>query len=447
MADPGMLSQILGLVDQGMSPQEAKSALEQARLMEMAKMTPAQQSYYGVAESGSRMASGLGRLLGGGQEEDAMLRKASDFASMRNQIDPTSSSSLAAASKQMYSLGFKAQGDMYAKMALEAEKQKSEINLKGAQTLKTSAESQEIFDKRAAKNSRVQMLKEAGFSDNEANGIASNDAAFAKQVENKNIPTPADYAVQAVKLGFGSKSKLSDYTPEQMNAMEKAVFAHKAGVAQAGAAINKPVDVAAIIKEIGTTQDIKDKANVWKTAGDAYKMQVPMVEKLKEVRNNLPTTFTGAFSDTALQFGKGLSALGVPVDENKLSNTEYMNSVSSQVLQTIARNFPGSLAVKEMEQLVKSKFNSQQQIKTISRILGDLQTEIEAGTKSYEQLAKLPETERYTKDLNLLTGQNFNKIKKYRALEDKARDALKTGKPMPKAEVDEARQLQKELGE
>jgi hypothetical protein len=168
--------------------------------------------------------------------------------------------------------------------------------------------------------------------------------------------------------------------------------------------------------------------------------------KLKEVKANLPATFTGSFSETALQFGKALSALGVPIDENKLSNTEYMNSVSSQVLQTIARNFPGSLAVKEMDQLVKSKFSSPQQIKTIARILNDLQTEIEAGTKSYEQLAKLPETERYSKDLNLLTGQNFSKLKRYRALEDKAKEALKTRQPMTKAEVEEARKLQQELG-
>jgi hypothetical protein len=77
--------------------------------------------------------------------------------------------------------------------------------------------------------------------------------------------------------------------------------------------------------------------------------------------------------------------------------------------------------------------------------LNDLQTEIEAGTKSYEQLAKLPETERYSKDLNLLTGQNFTKLKRYRDLEDKGRSALKTKQPMTKAEVEEAQKLQKEL--
>ena len=433
------------------TPEEMQRQLTEQKALQFATMTPQQQASYNIYKNTGNLGRGLAGAMGV-DVQDPAVRQATMLRQLAMQYDTNTPEGLKQMAQALQAtnpeLGMRVMQQAQAMEEQQAKlaKEQADIKLKGAQTLEAGAKGQEIFDKRAAVNSRVQMLVDAGLKDSEARGIASNDTAFSKYVENKNIPTPSDYAIQAGKLGYGVKAKLSDYTPDQIKEMEKGVFAHKAGIAQAGAAINKPVDVAAIIKEIGTREDVKGKSEVWKAAGDAYKMQVPMVEKLKEVRNNLPTTFTGAFSDTALQFGKGLSALGVPVDENKLSNTEYMNSVSSQVLQTIARNFPGSLAVKEMEQLVKSKFNSQQQIKTISRILGDLQTEIEAGTKSYEQLAKLPETERYTKDLNLLTGQNFNKIKKYRALEDKARDALKTGKPMPKDEVDEARQLQKELG-
>lgn len=432
------------------TPEEMQNALMEQKATQFAGLTPDQQ----LSMMGYKGGSALGRGLAGAfgvQVQDPAIQRATRLRQLASEYNTNTAKGLrdmaaalqATDPESAFQLIQRAQS--METQAIETQGKQTEISLKSAQAVKAGAEGQEIFDKQAAKGARVQMLKDAGLGESEATGIASNDSAFAKYVENKKVPVPSEYAVQAQKLGYTAKPYLSDYTPDQVKQMEKGVFAYKAGIAQAGAAINKPVDVAAIIKEIGTREDVKGKSEVWKAAGDAYKMQVPMVEKLKEVRNSLPTTFTGAFSETALQFGKGLSALGVPVDENKLSNTEYMNSVSSQVLQTIARNFPGSLAVKEMEQLVKSKFNSQQQIKTISRILGDLQTEIEAGTKSYEQLAKLPETERYTKDLNLLTGQNFNKIKKYRALEDKARDALKTGQPMTKAEVEEAKQLQKEL--
>ena len=433
------------------TPEEMQRQLTEQKAMQFATMSPQQQMSYNIYKNTGNLGRGLAGAFGV-DVQDPAIKRATMLRQMASQYDTNTPEGLRQMAQALQAtdpeLGFQV---MQRAQAMEEATQKlrkeeADIKLKGAQTAKTGYETQELSDKQASKNARVQMLKDAGLGDSEARGIASNDSAFAKYIETKKVPVPSEYAVQAQKLGYTAKPYLSDYTPEQVKEMEKGVFAYKAGIAQAGATVNKPVDVAAIIKQIGTTEDLKDKANVWKAAGDAYKMQVPMIEKLKEVRNNLPATFTGSFSETALQFGKALSAFGVPVDEAKLSNTEYMNSVSSQVLQTIARNFPGSLAVKEMDQLVKSKFNSAQQIKTISRILGDLQTEIEAGTKSYEQLAKLPETERYTKDLNLLTGQNFTKLKRYRALEDKGRAAMKSGQPMSKAEVEEAKKLQQELG-
>jgi hypothetical protein len=440
------------------TPEEMQQQATQAKAIQFAQLTPDQQ----LGVMGYKGGANLGRGLAGAfgvETQDPTIQRATRLRQLASQyntntaqglremaaaLQPTDPESAFQLIQRAMTMDEAAQKSR--KEEAEIKVKQADVTLKGAQTTKAGQEVQKIVDEQAAKGSRVQMLKDAGLGDSEAMGIASNDSAFAKYIETKKVPVPSEYAVQAQKLGYTAKPYLSDYTPDQIKQMEKGVFAYKAGIAQAGATVNKPVDVAAIIKEIGTTQDIKGKADIWKLAGEAYKTQVPMIEKLKEVKANLPATFTGSFSETALQFGKALSALGVPIDENKLSNTEYMNSVSSQVLQTIARNFPGSLAVKEMDQLVKSKFSSPQQIKTIARILGDLQTEIEAGTKSYEQLAKLPETERYSKDLNLLTGQNYTKLKRYRALEDKAITAKKTKQPMSKAEFDEAQKLKQELG-
>jgi len=147
-----------------------------------------------------------------------------------------------------------------------------------------------------------------------------------------------------------------------------------------------------------------------------------MVTKLDAVEAALPKTFTGSFADTALSFGKTMSALGLPVDETKLSNTEYMNNVSSQVVQTIARNFPGSLAVKELEELKRSKFNSQQQMQTIMRVLKDLKKEMGASVKTYEQMAKMPQAQRYDTDFNSLYGKNLDMA----TLEDKVKSGTAT---------------------
>jgi hypothetical protein len=408
--------------------------LDEQRAAKFAEQTQEQR----LAGMGYQAGAGLGRAVAGmfgADTTDPVVRKASQVRQLASQFDTTQPEGMMKFAQAVQAID--------PNLAVQAAQQAASMSKGLADVDKIKAETEAKTQETSGKQARVSTLVSSGLSQKEAEGIASSDTAFSNYVKAKKVETNNEQASAARALGFEAKPYLSDYSQSEMSKILDKVQQNKVSVAQASA--QKPVDVAAIIREIGTTQDVKGKAEAWKAAGDAYKMQVPMIEKLKEVKDALPKTFTGSFADMTLQFGKGLSAFGIPVDRNKLSNTEYMNGVSAQVLQTIARNFPGSLAVKEMDQLVKSKFSSQQQIETITRVINDLQTEIEAGTKSYEQLAKLPETERYTKDLNLLTGQNFSKLKRYRALEQKA-NSLSGGQKMTAKEVEEAKKLQADLG-
>jgi hypothetical protein len=417
------------------TPEEMQRQMTEQKALQFAQMSPQQQTSYNIYKNTGNLGRGLAGAFGV-DVQDPAIKRATMLRQMASQFDTNSVEGLKQMAQALQGtdpeLGFQV---MQRAQALEMSQAKLEAE--------KALTSQRNREKAAA--DPLQKIIESG-------KYTPESIAKYKQTENisdlKLLEKPeakTSYGAEADRAAKAKYGKnFSELTQDEAAVIDTLLESRNVKKAAAGA--GKPVDVASIIKEIGTKEDIKGKSEAWKAAGDAYKTQVPMIEKLKEVKSNLPATFTGSFSETALQFGKALSAFGVPVDENKLSNTEYMNSVSSQVLQTIARNFPGSLAVKEMDQLVKSKFSSPQQIKTIARILSDLQTEIEAGTKSYEQLAKLPETERYSKDLNLLTGQNFAKLKRYRALEDKAKEALRTKQPMTKAEVEEAKKLQQELG-
>ena len=416
------------------TPEEMQRQMTEQKALQFAQMTPQQQTSYNIYKNTGNLGRGLAGAFGV-DVQDPAIKRATMLRQMASQFDTNSVEGLKQMAQALQGtdpeLGFQV---MQRAQALEMSNQK-------LITEQATAAS------KLAEKLTPEQKNAAGIADQEANrGTPEWNTAYKRELNRLTAKAEGkiNYGAETERISKAQFNKpYSELTQEQAAKVDKIV--EQRDLSSSAAKASKPVDVASIIKEIGTKEDIKGKSEAWKNAGDAYKTQVPMIEKLKEVRNNLPATFTGSFSETALQFGKALSAFGVPVDEAKLSNTEYMNSVSSQVLQTIARNFPGSLAVKEMDQLVKSKFSSPQQIKTISRILSDLQTEIEAGTKSYEQLAKLPETERYSKDLNLLTGQNFTKLKRYRALEDKGRAAMKSGQPMSRAEVEEAKKLQQEL--
>lgn len=416
-----------------LSPQEMQAQLLEQRASQFAQLDPNQQLAQMSYKAGANLGSGLAGAFGV-DVQDPTIKRATKLRELASQYNTNTAQGLrqVAAALQTTDPDMAMQlSQRAAAMDLEAAKLQSEQALAAQRGREKQAADpfQKLLESGKFTPESLAKYKE---SQNPA------DLALATKESKTSYGAEAD---RAAKANFGKD--FADLTQAEAKSIDNLLEAR--GLTKAKASASKPVDVASIIKEIGTKEDIKDKAKTWKDAGDAYRLQVPMIAKLQEVKEALPKTFTGSFSETALQFGKGLSALGIPVDRTKLANTEYMNSVSSQVLQTIARNFPGSLAVKEMDQLVKSKFNSQQQIETVSRILGDLQTEIEAGTKSYEQLAKLPETERYNKDLNLLTGQNFNKLKRYRALEQKAK-SLTTGQKMSKQEIEEAKKLQSELG-
>lgn len=417
-----------------MSPQEMQTELLNKRAAEFTQLTPDQQLGMMAYKAGSGVGTGLAGAFGV-QTQDPTIQRATKLRELAGQYNTNT----AAGIRQMAD----ALRTQDPEMALQLSQKAAAMELEAAKlTSEQALAAQRGRERQAASvedKTFVELAKKATPKSVAAAIQAGNDISLLEVPEAVKVSTYGQILKDA-----GFKEGTPEFQAKMKTFAEAELESTKKGKATT---INmpKPVDVANIIKEIGTKEDIKDKAATWKAAGDAYKMQVPMIAKLQEVKEALPKTFTGSFSDTALQFGKGLSALGIPVDRSKLANTEYMNSVSSQVLQTIARNFPGSLAVKEMDQLVKSKFNSQQQIETVSRILGDLQTEIEAGTKSYEQLAKLPETERYSKDLNYLTGQNFNKLKRYRALEQKA-NSLSGGQKMTKQEIEEAKKLQSDLG-
>jgi hypothetical protein len=103
-----------------------------------------------------------------------------------------------------------------------------------------------------------------------------------------------------------------------------------------------------------------------------------------------------------------------------------------------------------MDQLIKSKPNSQQQVTTIVKILDGLKKEMKSNVIAYEQLAKLPESERYGKNFNLVQADAFRKLTRYEALVKKAQQAKAdtSGKTrLTKEEIAEAQSLQQELGE
>ena len=200
------------------------------------------------------------------------------------------------------------------------------------------------------------------------------------------------------------------------------------------------IDLGGAFNKAFEAADAKAQADEWNRAGASYATAIPLLNQIDRVEQIVPNAFTGKFAEGKLGLSKALGAFGINISD-KASDTEYVNAISAKLVQQIARAFPGSLAVKELDQLVKSKPNVAQEASTILRLLGDIRDEIQSQTITYEQLSKVDKPERHKTNPNILQGQNYSKLRRYRDITARAIAGT--------ASVDEAReamQIKQELG-
>ena len=236
-----------------------------------------------------------------------------------------------------------------------------------------------------------------------------------------------------VDLSIKSKTGALDKTEKaELDSLKElmTIKSPKGQTIDLGGAFNKAFEAA----------DAKAQAEAWDKAGASYKTAIPLLNQISRVEQIVPNAFTGKFAEGKLGLSKALGAFGINISD-RAEDTEYLSAISSKLVQQIAKVFPGSLAVKELDQLIKSKPNVSQQAGTILRLFGEIRDEIQSETLTYEQLSKLSKPERHNTNPNILTGQNYSKLRRYRDITARAIAGT--------ASVDEAReamQIKQELG-
>lgn len=132
----------------------------------------------------------------------------------------------------------------------------------------------------------------------------------------------------------------------------------------------------------------QEKAQAWALAGKVYKDNASILSTIDEFKTTAPKAFLGTGAGAQKEISKAFGALGIPISE-RASNTELLEAFSSNFVQKIAKNFPGSQAIKELEQLVKSQPNFKQELPTITRLLDRFRDERLADQLTYQQMLSL----------------------------------------------------------
>lgn len=440
--------------------QQSQQARADQQAFQYAQMTPFQQANYAIGRGANMLGGAIGRGLGG---EDPELARISARQQVLKQLDLTNPASLASGVDL-----FTKSGDIQAAQALASQAQA--LQKAQAETKKIGQEATKLGFENLSKQGQVQQLMtQFGMDQTQATAVASSPDLFKQyltpktqqgfdllktgkfspesiqnwtegkgslEVIEKMVKPEQNFISKAVEMGFGEKSKYGDYTPEQVAKINTALFNENIAAKQAGAMAIK-IPLGDVLQKVFQSREAEDSAKAFGLAGDAYTLTIPMIKKLETVESTVNNAFTGAGQNAKLALSKGLSALGVKVSD-RATDTEIADAVSAQVVQQIAKVFPGSQSNKELDQLLKSKFNLQQELPTILRLVGQIKDEMLAQTKTYEQMANLPATDRTTFNPKLAQGQNYQKIQKYRDYEKKYLN--KTITPEERAEAAKLKQ-------
>jgi len=452
--------------------QEQRDQMARQRAMQLARLDPLEQASYGAARAGQQLGGAFASAMG---VEDPQMRLISQRNALARQFDTNTPQGLL-----QYSNALQAAGDVQG-AAIAADRYRAiqgslvEQAQKYATTQKTVAETGDISRKAMDRTAAIsQLITKFNLSEDEASAVASNPDLVKQYLSPKTAQgldllktgrfTPEsvakwsagtgtlelvdmttkpseDWLKTARELGLPAKKTFNDYTPEQVAQVNKLEFDRQLKSKIAGAPkTTVDTNLPGLLAQIQSSQEAKDQGVLWSKAGEQYKAQIGLTKDLSDFRKLAPDAFTGAGAATLTNLSRVLGALNVPISE-KASNTEYLEALKSSFVQKIARNFPGSQALKELEQLILSQPNVSQQLPTIMRLISRGLDEAKAEIATYEQLAALPEAERYKTNSNIVFGKIRNDIDTYRTIEQKAIKGQAS-----KEEALKAKELKERLG-
>lgn len=408
--------------------------MAEAKALQFSQMSPQQQMQYNIYRNVNRLGRGVAGLLGA-EVEDPTMKKASQLRQLASQFDTTTAEGMMQYAQALRSID--------PNLAVQAAQQAQAMMKTEAEIGSTRAlEQQRLREKQAV--DPFQKLVEQGIYTPESlakykeSGLVTDLRRYEKPKE------PADRKTSTVTAG-GRKLLIDDITGETIKDLGPAGKTLEESLGVGLGMIGKAL-AAGQKKEAEETAGFAAKdfnalgSSV--AAGTASKRNVTVLE------NAMKNAFTGKFSDVKEGVVTGLEGLGIKVGEDlkqAASNTQLVNAMGTRYVFPLVKNFPGSLAAKELDRLEKTAPNSLQQPETIQTLLNLLKQDLAENEYTYNKAKQYKEQNK-----GFVTGFNQADAKiefqnKLTDLRNKVQSVRRAGTMTP-AQRDEINALKKELG-
>lgn len=386
---------------------QKRQAAMRDRALAFAQLSPMQQADYGFYRGGQQLGDVVGGALGG---QDPQLRMIGLQQQILSELDPSDpEQQLRVAQKYAQTAP-----DLAMKIAESARKSMSEMALT----------TQRLREKQGA-DPFEQLLRSGKYTPaSMATYKVSGNVADLREVESPD-KVPADIQkARLVAQSKGLKEGTKEYNDELVKQLEKTdkrpteeIFdlmaeldvldpvkdKKKYDIVQAR--IDKLTKGKSLEESLGEGLGMLGKALAagqkkeaeetgkytaenFKNLGSAVAAGTASKRNIATLETSLENAFTGKFAEGKEAVVGALISLGIPVGsdlKNATSNTQLIQAMGTRYIFPLVKNYPGSLAAKELASLEKTAPNALQQPETIKRLVGLLKVDLAENEYTYNR--------------------------------------------------------------
>ena len=480
-----MASDILGLFTSPQQYQQNQLTQFQNRAAQEVQLNPFQQAALGARTAGYQLGQGIGGALGG---QDPQLQLISRRQTLASQLDPSDPQSYmkvakiaADAGDQQFAIAISdagreaavkvAQANKERQLAVPADIQKLQMipQIQNAIAQYKSMEqtpevTQQIANLETMLSTIVPKQKTEATPDSiqiasrlalqkGAEGTPEFNAEFNSQLTRLTTKETKPLAKEEI---FDLVDKLKTLDPVKDKFEYDTLKARVEKLTTKGKSIEETLGegLGVLGKALAAGQKKEAEAigtfsaESFKNLGSAVAASTASRRNIAILESALQNAFTGKFAEGKESAVGALIALGVPVGsdlKNATSNTQLIQAMGTRYIFPLVKNYPGSLAAKELASLEKTAPNALQQPETIQRLVNLLKVDLAENEYTYGKAKEF-------KQSNKGSLINFNEAdsriefqNKFGKLQELV-NGVKRKKSKTREEDAEINQLKKELG-
>jgi len=323
-----------------MLPEEMQQQLIRQRAADFARLEPSQQLAQAQYTMSANAGQGLAKAMGVDIEDPRMKRQSQLQALSRGL--PSTPAGLRTYAERLEAT------DIFKKEALDARNEADRIEKEQSITTKN-------LRQRPEKESELAMLQ------------AERADAVAKYGENDPRVKQYDGRIAKITTGKSMGQEIGEGISNAFGLLGKAL----------GPALKKEGE--------GTGEFAAKDFNA---LGSAVASGTASKRNLATLETALQNSFTGKFADSKESVITSLTGLGIPVGDDlkqAASNKQLVDAMGTRYVFPLVKNFPGSLAAKELDRLEKTAPNSLQQPETIMRLVNLMKVDLAENEYTYNQ--------------------------------------------------------------